>query len=240
MKIKKPVFFMAVLALGALMICLIFSGCGGGSSGSGVTIRGQVVINGEPAGSDKVSHYVLANGKTYGGDVISTNGYFSHGRVGLDQEFCIPGCTVTILFVSTDTMAFKETYVYEYVVQDGDNNLGQIDLGLYGFSLVSPENEAKIGPDIWPPQFQWTAYERMDLTPEYRLNLRCDLFVSIEKTTKDTSVILDGDETVTVIYGTYDLKNVQDWTVYVEYQQKNHTIRHWSETRNVGLIPPEE
>jgi|SRR5690554_1879171 len=242
MKMKRllPVVF----TLGFLAICLFLSGCGknGGGGGGDTTIRGQVVINNVPVSPDQVSHVVLANNKIYMGNVIAENGYFSHGSGELDFEYCIPGCTVTLVFMANEsaTGTFKETCVYEYTVQKGDNNLGKIDLGLHGFSLVSPEDNAEIGPEPWPPEFQWTAYGRTGITPEYCLNLICDVLVKIEKTTQDTSLILDGDEKVTFLGFEYDLSKVRGWGVHVAYQEGNHTIRHYSDIRNIEIILPEE
>ncbi|MGE5549516.1 MAG: hypothetical protein ACM3ZC_03185, partial [Bacteroidota bacterium] len=71
------------------------------------------------------------------------------------------------------------------------------------------------------------------------LNLSCDLLASIVKTTGDTTITLDGDETVTSILGTYGLADVSEWCVYVEYQENGHTIRHRSDTRDIELVPPE-
>lgn len=230
-----------LFSLGILMICLSLFGCVGNGGGSGATIRGQVLINGKPAGSDQVDHYVWANGKAYlyfPGTAISKNGNFSHGSGTMDHEYCYPGCIVSLVFTSTGTAtaAFNETRIYEYEVKAGANNLGTIDIGLYGFDLLSPEDEAEIGPDPWPPEFQWSAYQRTGITPEYIFSLGWGYAGSIEKTTQDTSITLKGDESV----GTLGLDQAREWMVYVEYEEKGHTIRHRSEERYIALKPPEE
>ena len=161
---------------------------------------------GLPQGGDsdklETDTYVMANGTTYFGDVVSADGFFSHGSEGLDPEFCTPGHVVTLVFTSSDAAAFETTYVYEYVVQAGDNDLGQIEIGLHGFSLTGPADGATVGPDPWPPQFQWTAYARTGITPQYSLYLLCDIFTSFMITTAATSVTLKGDETITNLFGT--------------------------------------
>ncbi len=240
-----------LFSLGILMICLSLLGCGGNGGGGGgngggggVTIRGQVLINGKPASSDQVLHTVVANGKVYLGTTLSENGYFSHGSGSMDHEYCYPGCVVSLVFRPTGatTSAFSETRVYEYKVKAGDNNLGTIDIGLYGFALVSPEDDAEIGPDNWPPKFQWSAYQRTGITPEYIFSLGWGYAGSLEITTEDTSVTVKGDESVTRpgFDEELGLDQATDWTVYVKYEERDHTIRHRSETRKITIIPPEE
>ncbi len=117
----------------------------------------------------------------------------------MDHEYCYPGCVVSLVFRPTETAnaTFSETRVYEYIVKAGDNNLGTIDMGLYGFELLSPEDNAEIGPDPWPPEFQWSAYQRTGIAPEYILSLGWGFAGSLEITTQNTSIILKGDESVT-------------------------------------------
>lgn len=242
-----------LLSFGIVMLCLSLFGCSsgpGGGGGSGTKIRGQVLINGQPARSNQVDHYIVANGKTYfdlPGKSISDNGYFSHSDIGLDSEFCYPGCVISLVFTAnaeTAPGAFGETRIDNYIVKAGDNNFGTIDIGLHGFALVSPDDEAEVGPDPWPPQFQWSAYQRAGITPEYKLSLgRWYEFLGamiynklFEKTTQDTSVSLAGDEN----FAELDLDNINGWRVQVEYEEKGCTLQHVSETRKITLVPPEE
>ena len=225
------------------MLCLLLAGCGKNSGGSsGTTIRGQIVINGQPAKPEQVNHKVWANDKWYLGNVISENGKFVHGNGLLDHEYCRPGSIVTLYFEANEvTGAFRETYVYEYVVKKGDNNLGQIDLGLYGFGLTSPDDDVEIGQDNWPLEFKWTVYGRAGVKPTYRLNLNIPVlftFVPIEKITEGTSVFINGNEKLTLLGLEFRLNQVQNWTVCVEYQAGDHTIRHYSESRKIKLNPP--
>lgn len=228
-----------LIALVFLTVCLFLSGCGktSGGGGSKATIRGQILINGEPAGPDQVIHTVSANDKDYF-DAIEENGYFSHGSGELDHEYCVPGKTITLNFIPTGEVAgvFSRTCVFEYVVKKGDNNLGQIDLGLYGFGLVEPEDGATFDLTAEKPTFKWTPYARPGITPEYRLNLNIPFLIfliPIEKTTRETSVSLTGDEKVTVQGNEYGLKYVKNWSVCVEYQAGDRTIRHYSDRRTI-------
>ena len=147
------------------------------------------MINGKPASSDQVLHTVVANGKVYFGTTLSENGYFSHGSGSMDHEYCYPGCVVSLVFRPTGatTSAFSETRVYEYKVKAGDNNLGTIDIGLYGFALVSPEDDAEIGPDNWPPSSNGRPISGR-YNPEYIFSLGWGYAGSLEITTEDTSV----------------------------------------------------
>ena len=213
-------------------------GCGGngGGGGGGVTIRGQVLIN----GSRHQTKYslCLGNGKGYYGTTISENA-FSHGSGEWMTSIVIPDVLSLVFRPTGDTTQPSVRPVSTSTVKAGDNNLGTIDIGLYGFALVSPEDDAEVGPDNWPPEFQWSAYQRTGITPEYIFSLGWGFAGSLDITTQDTSVTLKGDESVT--RPGYDvelgLDQAQDWTVYVKYEERGHAIRHRSEAQDYGIPP---
>ena len=62
-------------------------------------------------------------------------------------------------------------------------------------------------------------------------------FNPIEMKTQETSVTSRGDETVT--NGEFGLKDVKNWSACVGYQEGNHNIRHYSESRDITFTLPE-
>jgi len=144
-----------LVLIGVICIFLVaLSGCGGLDFLNKTTISGQIVLNGTATNDCRMHLY--ANDKTYFGDVIASNGRFSHSDTGLDKEFCVQGCVIDFAFNSDAPGACDSTMIRNYVVVKGTNNLGTIEIGSKGLSLLEPA--ASASPSDLPVTFSWNPY----------------------------------------------------------------------------------
>lgn len=139
----------------ACLLLAAAAGCGV----SGTSITGQVVLNG--VGTDDCTAQIIAAGSVYD-VVLSSDGRFALSDAGPISEVCVPEMILTFEIDTEASGACLHTFILEYPVVKGENDLGAIEIGTQGLQLTQPA--VGTAPSSWPVSFSWHGYNRTDLS----------------------------------------------------------------------------